>query len=35
MQYLRGIQDLETNINDIEVEIIIKNKNITFKPALE
>lgn len=35
MQYLRGIQDLETNINDIEVEIIIKNKNITFKPPLE
>lgn len=35
LQYLKGVEDMETTITDIDIEITIRNKTISFKPPLE
>lgn len=35
MQFINGLEDLESIIPEINVDIILKNKEIIFKPTLE
>ena len=35
MQYLRGVEEMETSVLDIDVEVVFRNKTISFKPSLE
>lgn len=35
MKYLRGVEEMENTILDIDIEVIIKNKAISFKPPIE
>ena len=35
LQFLSGLEDSESIMSDINVDVVIKNKNIMFKPNLE
>ncbi len=35
MQFINGLEDLESIIPEINVDIILKNKEIIFKPTIE
>lgn len=35
MQFLNGLEDIESIVPEISVDVILKNKEIMFKPSLE
>lgn len=35
MQFLEGIEDGESVLPEIQVELLLKNKQLQFKPSLE
>lgn len=35
MQFIQGLDDIESIIPEINVDVILKNKEIVFKPSIE
>lgn len=35
MQFINGLEDIESIIPEINVDVILKNKEIMFKPSIE